>query len=586
MTNKYMLLAIGSGIAGYAGYRHYKKRQDGVIAQEFQRPRSLGWRPNSREHIISNLKKTKFDLLIIGGGASGAGCALDASTRGLNVALVEYGDFASETSSKSTKLLHGGVRYLEKALKTLSWPHFKLVTEALKERKHMTHISPYLTRPLPIMLPVYDYFSFPYFFAGLLLYDWISGSYSLGRSFLMGRTSTLRCFPNIKKDNLKGSVVYYDAQQNDTRNNLMLILTSSYYGATAANYVEATELLKTNDQVSGARCRDRIGGDTFQIHARGVINATGPFIDEVRQKDCGVEKIMTHSSGTHIVLPRSFAPRKMGLIDPTTTDNRVLFFIPWRGKAIIGTTENKCELKRNIKSTEKDISFILENLKGYISRPHLLTRKKILATWSGIRPLVRDLKAKNTGTIARNHVVHVDSNKLLSLTGGKWTTYRKMAEDAIDCAVTIFGLKPKRKCVSSHVKILGSDGYGPGLVRKIMKSLDVSPKLGRHLNDMYGTRALKLKMYTRDCRFNYLSDKYLFLKEEVEYAVDNEMAVKGHDILIRRMGLGFIDVKEAGKCVEAVCDILRHKLGWSKKQERVERKETYRSLNALGLNIL
>lgn len=585
MTNKYTLFTLGSGIAGYLGYRYYKKRQEALLSRVFEKDHSLEWKPYSREKTLKRLQNTRFDLLIIGGGASGSGCALDAATRGLNVALVEYGDFSSETSSKSTKLLHGGVRYLEKAVKTLSFSHFKLVIEALMERKRAMNISPYLTNPLPIMLPFYDYFSLPYFFAGLLVYDWISGSYSLGRSTLMGRDKTLKCFPRLKERGLKGSVVYYDAQQNDARNNLMIALTSAYYGATISNYVEVTKIIETDGQVSGALCRDRVTGSVFRVHSKGVLNTTGPFTDKVRLKRLGNSEMMVHSSGAHVVLPKSFAPKNMGLIDPNTTDNRVLFFIPWRGKAIIGTTENKCTLKRGIRATEEDINFILRNIKDYISKPGLLTRDKIKSVWCGIRPLVRDLKSKNTASIARNHVIHIDDNKLITLSGGKWTIYRRMAEDAIDSAIGVFKLSPKRGCVSKYVKILGAYGYGQKTVKKIIKNLDVSPKLGRHLNDTYGTWAFRLKKYATNGRFSYLSNKYMFLKEEVEYAVDNEMAIKGHDILMRRMGLGFIDVKEAGKCVEIVCNILRKKLGWSKGQEKAERAETYHYLNSLGLGM-
>lgn len=584
--NKYILISLGSSVAGYIGYRFYKKQRETIIPRCLDKPHSLEWKPESRSKRLEKLGNTRFDLLIIGGGASGAGCALDAVTRGLSVGLVEYGDFASETSSKSTKLLHGGVRYLEKAFKTLSLSHFKLVIEALVERKRVTSISPYLTRPLPIMLPFYNYFSLPYFFSGLVLYDWISGSCSLGRSFLMGRAKTLECFPKLRKAGLKGSVVYYDGQQNDSRNNLMLALTSAYHGAVISNYVEVVELIKKDGQVSGALCRDRVAGSLFQVNSRGVINTTGPFTDSLRLKDSAREKIMVHSSGTHIVLPRSFAPKRMGLIDPKTTDNRILFFIPWRGKAIIGTTESRCSLERAIRPSEDDVTFILKNVRDYISKPKLLTKKKILSIWCGIRPLVKDLKAKSTASIARNHVVHVDDNKLVSLTGGKWTTYRRMAEDAVDVAIDTFGLKPERGCISEYVKILGAWDYGPRTVKRIIRKLDVSPKLGKHLNDTYGTWAFRLKKYAKSGRFSYLSDKYVFLREEVEYAVDNEMAVKGHDIIMRRMGLGFIDVKEAAKCVNTVCNILKQKLGWSSRQEKIERDETYRLLRSLGLGMI
>lgn len=590
MINKrvctYAFAVLGTGIVGYVGHRYYRHRKDTFAARRFQRPHSVAWKPDTRSTVISKLKSRRFDLLIIGGGATGAGCALDAATRGLDIALVEYGDFSSETSSKSTKLLHGGVRYLEKAVKTFSLSQLKLVSESLHERMHILNISPYLTLRLPIMLPVYNYLTIPYFYAGMLLYDLIAGKESLGRSFIMGRTQTLKTFPRLQKEGLKGSIVYYDAQQNDARNNLMIAITSAYYGAAVLNYVEVIDLIKENGQILGARCVDRATGEAFDVQAKGVINATGAFTDTIRSKNGNKDKVMVQSSGTHIVLPRRFVPRGMGMIDPGTTDGRVLFFIPWRGKAVIGTTDNSCELKRGIKPADADIDFILCNAKNYISNSALLTRESILSAWCGIRPLVKDMSSENTQAILRSHMIRVDSNKLLSVSGGKWTTYRKMAEDTINKAIEVFDLKPKRGCISKYVKILGGNGYTKNTVKRIMRELDVSPRLGKHLNDTYGLRALKLKDYSNDGRFSYLSDKYFFLKEEVEYAVDNEMAIKGHDILARRMGLGFIDVREAGKCVGTVCRIMRDKLGWSKEQEKNERRETYEYLKTLGLGTL
>ena len=579
-------LALTSLGAGYAAYRLYKKRKDVSASADFQKPHRADWKPAPRHSTISDLQKGVFDVLVVGGGASGAGCALDAATRGLRVALVDCGDFSSETSSKSTKLLHGGVRYLEKALKRLSWEYFKLVAEALYERTYVMRISSHLSRRLPIMLPVYDYYSMPYFFAGLVVYDWISGGHSLGRSYLMGADATHKMFPCLKKDGLKGSVVYYDAQHNDARNNLMVALTAAYYGATVSNYVEVIRLIKKKGRVLGARCRDLIGGKVFDISAKGVINTTGPFTDGVRALDGEKSSMIVPSSGTHIVLPREYAPEGSGLVCREDIRGSVLFFVPWMDKAVVGCTDTPCRAERGLVPKEEDVDFIVESANKYLAESCKLTRDKVLSVWSGIRPLARDSAAGSTQEISRNHVVSVSQGNLLTLAGGKWTTYRKMAEDAVDRAVEVFQLSPQRACVTRHVKTLGSNGYGAHTLGEIVRKLNVSRDTAVHLDRTYGARAQGLKAYIGNGGPSRLVEGYPFLVEEVRYAIENEMAVKAQDILARRMRLGFIDVMAAAESVRAVCRVFRERCGWSVQRMRKEERDTHAFLQTLGLGML
>lgn len=334
-----------------------------------------------------------YDLLIIGGGATGTGIALDAVTRGLKVALIERDDFSSGASSKSTKLIHGGVRYLEKAVWNLDYEQFKLVQEALRERKHFTTVAPHLASWLPVMLPLQSWLKAPYFWAGTKCYDLLAGSKGYRGSYFLTKSAALEAFPMQKKDGLVGALVYYDGQQNDSRMNISLAMTASLYGATIVNHVEATELQKdSHGKICGARVRDMVPdgsssdktSDEFVIRARGVINATGPYVDAVRKFDKPEDRdIVVPSSGVHIVLPAYFSSKNMGLLDPSTSDGRVMFLLPWEGRTLVGTTDTPSKVSRNPVAGENDVDWILNEIRGYLAPGISLHRSDVLAAWSG-----------------------------------------------------------------------------------------------------------------------------------------------------------------------------------------------------------
>ncbi|KAG0270730.1 mitochondrial glycerol-3-phosphate dehydrogenase, partial [Linnemannia exigua] len=356
-----------------------------------------------------------FDLLIIGGGATGAGCAVDAATRGLKVAMVERDDFSSGTSSRSTKLVHGGVRYLEKAVRELDIEQYKLVKEALNERANFLKVAPYLSYQLPIMLPIYKWWQVPYYWAGSKAYDLLAGHQGMESSYFLSRGKALEAFPMLKNDKLVGAMVYYDGQHNDSRMNVALGLTAVQYGAVIANHVEVIELHKDNDKrLCGARVRDTMTG-----------------------KD----------------------PGNMGLLDPATSDGRVIFFLPWQGNTIAGTTDSATDVTPNPMATEEEINWILGEVKNYLNPDVKVRHEEVLAAWSGIRPLVRDPAAKSTEGLVRNHMINVSASGLLTITGGKWTTYRAMATETIDEAIKVFGLNPTSGCSIERVKLIGPHGY-------------------------------------------------------------------------------------------------------------------------------
>jgi glycerol-3-phosphate dehydrogenase len=346
----------------------------------------------SRTNPISS--EDVYDLLVIGGGATGTGIALDAATRGLKVALVERDDFSSGTSSKSTKLVHGGVRYLEKAVWNLDYNQYKLVKEALRERRFFLDTAPHLSSWLPIMLPLQKWYEAPYFWAGTKFYDFLAGSEGIESSYFLTRSKAINAFPMLKKDNLFGALVYYDGQHNDSRMNVSLAMTAALYGVTTVNHLEVTGLEKDeNGKLCGARLRDLIPNrngenekaDDFIVRAKGIINATGPFVDAIQQMDEPTKRdIVAPSLGVHVVLPGYLSPQNMGLIDPSTSDGRVIFFLPWQGNTIAGTTDTPCNISQNPVAGEQDINWILNEVRGYLTPDINLKRSDVLAAWSGM----------------------------------------------------------------------------------------------------------------------------------------------------------------------------------------------------------
>ncbi|KAK6388972.1 mitochondrial glycerol-3-phosphate dehydrogenase, partial [Oleoguttula sp. CCFEE 5521] len=319
---------------------------------------------------------------------------------GLKVAVVDRDDFASGTSSKSTKLVHGGVRYLEKAVWQLDYNQYKLVVEALRERRYFLDTAPHLSSWLPIMIPVKKAWQVPYFWFGTKFYDFLAGSENIESSYFLTRSKALDAFPMLKKDDLWGALVYYDGAHNDSRMNVSLAMTASLYGATVVNHLEVTALEKdASGKLCGAQVKDVIAekngkpSEPFTIKAKGIINATGPFTDGVRKlDDQSVPEIVAPSSGVHVILPGFYAPSNMGLLDPATSDGRVIFFLPWQGNTIAGTTDAPCDVKQNPIAGEQEIEWILSEVQNYLQPEINVRRGDVLAAWSGIRPLVRDPK--------------------------------------------------------------------------------------------------------------------------------------------------------------------------------------------------
>ena len=546
-----------------------------------------------RKDHISKLKTDSFDILVIGGGATGSGIALDAASRGLKVALVERSDFASGTSSRSTKLVHGGVRYLEKAFKELDIEQYRLVKEALSERKTFLHIAPHLSDSLPIMIPIYKYWQAPYFWIGTKMYDLLAGRENMESSYFLTRGKALEAFPMLKPSNLVGAIVYYDGQHNDARMNVTIAITAVEHGATIANYVEVKSLLKDNDgKTVGAVVKDNISGDEWKIPAKGVINSTGPFCDAIREMDDPkVSKIVAPSSGVHIILPGYYAPMTMGLIDPNTSDGRVIFFLPWEGNTIAGTTDAPTTVQADPLPTEEEVDWILSEVRNYLSPDINVRRGDVLAAWSGIRPLVRDPAARNTESLVRNHLINVSESKLLTISGGKWTTYRQMAEDAVDRAIVEYGLQPKSPCQTRNIILAGSMNYYPTLFIRLIQQFGFETDVAKHLLRSYGDRSWAVAAMANETGLRWpvrgarLSRSYPYLEAEVRYAVRHEYAQTAMDVLARRTRLAMLNSQAALEALPRVITIMGKELGWDKEREAKEWTNGVQYLLTMGLPV-
>lgn len=575
------------------------------------------------DHSAHGLQKEpqsgeEYDLLVIGGGATGAGIALDAVTRGLKVALVERDDFGSGTSSKSTKLVHGGVRYLEKAVWELDYNQYALVKEALRERKYFLDTAPHLSMWLPIMIPLQHWWQAPYFWAGTKAYDFLAGSEGIETSYFLTKSKALAAFPMLKKDNLIGALVYYDGAHNDSRMNISLATTAALYGATVVNHMEVTALNKdAQGRLCGAVCKD-LNADhngepvaPIQIRAKGIINATGPFSDAIRKlDDSSVMEIVAPSSGVHIILPGYYSPQKMGLIDPSTSDGRVIFFLPWQGNTIAGTTDAPCEIKQNPQPGEDEINWILDEIKGYLAPDINVRRGDVLAAWSGIRPLVKDPKAKNTQSLVRNHLVTMSDSGLLTCAGGKWTTYRQMAEDAVDEAIKQFKLTPKAiterahisgtemiddaapldgKCQTHQVRLVGAHGFSKTLFINLIQHFGIETDVAKHLAESYGDRAWTVAALgsSTEVRFpvrgNRISPLYPYIDGEVRYACRHELAHSAVDVIARRTRLAFLNAQAALEALPGVIDLMADELKWSQKRKDFEFTNAVQFLASMGL---
>jgi glycerol-3-phosphate dehydrogenase len=525
-----------------------------------------------RAEIVPKLRTDElFDMVVIGGGATGCGVALDAASRGLKVALVEKNDFSEGTSSRSTKLLHGGVRYLEMAVKHLDKNQYRLVTDALKERGLLLRLAPHLTNRLPLVTPLYKWIEIPYILAGLKLYDLLSGSASIGHSRLLSRSDAMERFPMIHREGLKAGVLYYDGQFNDARMSLGIALTAAKHGAVIANHTRVTGLLKVGDKVVGVKVHDSVSDESLDVRAHVVVNATGPFADKIRLMDDPASRPMLKaSSGIHIVLDKRFAPPDTGLLIPKTEDGRVLFVLPWEGHALVGTTDEPAEVEAHPRPAKEDIAYLLRHIERYFDLK--VTESDIKAAWSGLRPLIFDPKATDTAKLTRDHLIDQSPSGLITIAGGKWTTYRKMALDVVDHAVKLFSLKPQTGCQTEGVYLMGGEKYDPEGDLRLTEEYGLDAKVARHINRAYGDRSEVVARIAADGYGERLAADHKYIEAEVLYAVRHECAEHAMDVLAHRTALAVLDNAAAVKASGRVIELMSEEMGWDDERIQKERE--------------
>jgi glycerol-3-phosphate dehydrogenase len=491
-----------------------------------------------RETILKRIKKKVkiWDVVVIGGGATGLGIAVDAASRGYKTLLVEQVDFAKGTSSRSTKLVHGGVRYLQQG-------DIALVFEALKERGLMFKNAPHLVTNQAFVIPSYDWWGGPFYTIGLKVYDIMAGKLGLGPSKMLNREEAIEALPTVERTDLKGGTVYHDGQFDDSRMAISLAQTCMDYGGSVINYCKVTELLKTNNLVSGVMAVDQLTGEEFKIKSKVVVNATGVFVDDILQLDePGARQTIVPSQGIHLVLPRDFLPNESAVMVPHTPDGRVMFAVPWHNHIVVGTTDTLVE-SHSLEpvAMETEIDFLLETAGQYLTKHP--TRADVLSVFAGLRPLAKpDDDKKETKEISRGHKIVISLSGLITITGGKWTTYRKMAEDVVE-KVAMLGGFPERECITRHMPI---HGY----------RMDIDP-----YNDPmapYGIdkeNVLALEEENPEWE-GFLSEELLIRKSQVIWAVREEMAQTVEDVLARRTRALFLNAGESIRLAPEVAEMM------------------------------
>jgi len=509
-------------------------------------------RDESLAYLADNLP---WDFIIIGGGATGIGCAIEAASRGYRTLLLEQNDFGVGTSSRSTKLVHGGVRYLQQG-------NVAFVLDALRERAILRQNAPHLVHNLPFIVPNYEWWEGPFYGIGLKLYDLLAGKHGFGPSKNLSREETLQRIPTLEDHGLLGGVIYHDGQFDDARLIINMAQTATEQGGVLINYAGVTGLLKEKSFVSGVRARDSESGTEYDIRGRVVINATGVFVDEIRRMDDpAVESMIRPSQGIHIVLEKSFLPGECAIMVPHTDDGRVLFAVPWHDKVIVGTTDTPVDHPTlEPLPMDEEVEFLIKHAARYLVRDP--DYNDILSVFAGLRPLVSLDDQKRTAALSRDHTIHISQTGLVTVAGGKWTTYRKMAEDTIDHAIGLTQL-PEVASVSRNLPI-----HGHAQDNRIFQDLD-----------FYGSDAPAIRriIAEKPAYGRKLNERFTTLAGEVIWAVRHEMARTVEDFLARRVRALILDARASMEAAPTVAELMADELHRDKAWID-EQVEAYRQL--------
>jgi glycerol-3-phosphate dehydrogenase len=499
---------------------------------------------------------TPFDLLVIGGGATGLGVAVDAASRGHTVALLERDDFAKGTSSRSTKLVHGGVRYLRQG-------NISLVLEALRERGRLARNAPHLVHDLAFVIPSYNRWDVPFYGIGMKVYDQLAGRLGLAPSRMLDREETIARIPNVESEGLVGGVVYHDGQFDDARLAVALARTAMNHGGAVLNHCPVVGLLHERGGVIGVRARDALSGTELEIRARAVVNATGVFVDSIRRlDDPSARGLVAVSQGIHLVLPKRFLPGDAAIMVPKTSDGRVLFAVPWHDRVVVGTTDTPLDsIAEEPRALEEERAFVMEHARKYLAEDPVDT--DVLSIFAGLRPLVKaGGNGSDTAALSRDHTIVVSESGLITITGGKWTTYRKMAEDVVDHAETVAGLDEKR-CRTEELPIHG-----------FTRDPIAEPNLRIYGTDADGVRSLAT---ARPELAGSLHPKLPYTLAEIVWATRHEMACSLEDVLARRTRALLLDARASIEAAPCAAALMAAELGHDEAWQNAE-VEDYRRL--------
>jgi glycerol-3-phosphate dehydrogenase len=480
-------------------------------------------------------------MIVVGGGATGVGTAIDAASRGYDVLLLEQSDFGKGTSSRSTKLVHGGVRYLEQG-------NVSLVMEALKERGLLLQNAPHLVHDLGFVVPNYDWWEAPFYGIGLKLYNVLAGKYGFGTSRILSKDETLERLPTIQSEGLRGGVIYFDGQFDDARLLIHMVATAFEQGATLVNYVQVAGLTKDSEgYIDGVMARDTETGDEFRAEAKVVINATGAFADGLRrQADPAAPPMIAPSQGVHLVLDRSYLPGDSAMMVPHTSDGRVMFAIPWHGHTLVGTTDTPIPAATlEPVAMEQEIEFILNTASLYLAKKP--TRGDVLSVFAGVRPLVRSSSIGNTAALSRDHTIHIEKSGLVTIAGGKWTTYRRMAEDCVNQAAMLVEL-PEKPCVTYQLNIHGFDRNARRFGHRYVYGSDAP--------------AVEALMQSDPELAKPLHPALPYTGAEIVWAARFEMACTVEDVLARRTRALFLNAKAAVAMAPCVAELMARELNY------------------------
>jgi glycerol-3-phosphate dehydrogenase len=536
-----------------------------------------------RSESLENIQANPFGVCVIGGGATGAGCALDSQLRGMKTVLLEGADFASGASSAATKIIHGGVRYLEEAVKHLDPAQYEVVNRALHERIHMLHNGPFLSHPMEFLIPCTGWFSVAYMGFGMKLYEWIAGKDSLFPSRFLSKTKTLERMPGLAPDHLIGSIAYADGQFDDARYNMALLNTYVEAGGEALNYARVVGFTKdVNGELQTADVEDQWTKQRFTLRAQRFVNATGPGADTIRSLATpGIPARMRLSKGAHLVLPLEVFPTRNALLIPKTDDGRVLFAVPWFDRLLIGTTEQEVTIHDELYLSQDDVDYLLHHINRYFRTA--IRAEQIVSGFAGARPLVSVGGSRDTKKLARDHEVELDAQSgLISIMGGKWTTHRAMAEDTINAVQKSLGRAATPGVTLNH-PLYGSASYTPEYWQSLVRDYKLPEQTARHLSQKFGTNATKVLRLAQDdsALAAPIVPGFAPLRAEIAYCARNEMAITIEDVLTRRTGLQFYSWQAAISAAAPTAAILAKELGWSANFEQSAAEEYRKKISRL-----